>query len=110
MDAVDDTNFEAGHCASQGLSILESYYRDHTDEVSGKRSCVLLPQAHVETCASLITADVARNGFFLGREITSTGRSSRTRSLLTLGGPADGYDEMVGRHPAMWQRVPLCDS
>jgi hypothetical protein len=90
---LDEGDYAADVCATQALSVLEVYYREHT-KVDGGRSCVLLDQAHVEVAALLLTADVSRTGFFLGREIVSSGKTSRTRSILQLGGPAEGYTQM----------------
>ena len=74
--------------ANGGCSVAEAFYSAHT-HADGSRDCARLSSAAVASV--LQRGSVMQELFFIGREITTKGFTSRTRSLLKLGSPTTGY-------------------
>jgi hypothetical protein len=80
-------------CAPPAGSFVASFYPG-----SMRDGCPLLSSTWVEQKRATFTdpAWFASTAFFFGRDILQTpGRTSRARSNLVLGGPAEGYNEAV---------------
>jgi hypothetical protein len=92
-------------CAPQAMSLTEKVYSlagVHSDLV---KNCTLLSQAEVDTAVAQMIAAVSGNdavmkayyGFFMASDAPTVGKTDRTRTLISGGGPLKGYTSTTDR-------------
>lgn len=94
-----------GACAAPATSALAAFYgTDHLQRLAGNATCELLGDDFVEqtwramvAAANASTAGRLAHGMFMAKGAIASGVSTKTRSLLYVGAPLEGFTSITDR-------------